>query len=56
MSELDIRLEIWEAWMAVGLLEVVGRSFLAGRREVLETEVGIDSGIGSDIFSFLLVI
>jgi hypothetical protein len=33
----------------VGLLEAEGRNFFVGRLEVWETEVGMDSGIGSDI-------
>ena len=54
MSGLDMRFEIWVAWreraVALGLwAEGVGRSFLLGRWEGCETEVGIDSGIGSDM-------
>jgi hypothetical protein len=54
VSGLDMRFEIWEAWreraVALGLrAEGEGRSFLLGRWEGCETEVGIDSGIGSDM-------
>ncbi len=61
MSGLDIRVEIWLAWAAraaelVGFWdeeEGEGRSFLVGRCEGREREVGMDSGIGSDILSRL---
>ncbi len=56
ISGLDIRVDIWLAWAeraaaVVGLWEEEGegRSFLVGRCEGREREVGMDSGIGSDI-------
>lgn len=54
MSGFDMRVEICEAWrvsaVALGLFAVgEGRSFLLGRCEGCEREVGMDSGIGSDI-------
>lgn len=55
VSGLDIRVEICEAWresavdLLAGLEEGLGRSFLVGRWEGWERDVGMDSGIGSDI-------
>lgn len=62
MSGLDIRVEMRVAWWeravaVVGVLVweeeeegLLGRSLLVGRWEWWEWEVGMDSGIGSDIF------
>lgn len=51
ISGLDIREEIWAAWVLRAGLAT--RSFLAARCESLSEEVGMDSGIGSDIIVLL---
>lgn len=58
ISGWDIRCVIWAAAAAVGFEEVegLGRSFLVGRCEEREVEVGIDSGIGSDIVGFVFLV
>lgn len=52
-SGLAKRASIWEDCWDVGSFE--GRIFLIGRRERRSCEVGIDSGIGSDIVVSVVV-
>lgn len=55
MSGLDMREEMREAFgLETVMPEVLGRSFLAGRLEGRVREVGMDSGIGSDMVGSLI--